>query len=152
MTTEQLHDLINANAEAKALADAGNDRACAAVISAALPPTIGEYMLTERGVFKAFANPADAETVMQTLEAVAAANPADVPIGPVVKRALKWMQPNNGGVDVGNAALRQVLDGILQPSHAATIKALAEVPQTVSTDQVSAAWLRYRPGGKVTNA
>lgn len=144
MTNEELHDAIAANDEAKALADAGNDAGAAAAISATLPLTIGEFMLTERGVFKAFANPTDAETVMQTLEGVAAANPADVPIAPVVKRALKWMQPNNGGVDVGNAALRQVLDAILQPAHAATIKALAEYPQQITDGQVSEAWQRYR--------
>lgn len=61
-----------------------------------------ETMITERQLY-ARLGPAEAEAILQALEQVAAsAHPAAL----VVKRALKWLEPSQGGLDLGMAATR----------------------------------------------
>lgn len=149
MTDDQLHDAIFADATAKGLADVGNDAGCAARMAAILPPVLVPTFVNERSVFDAFTNPADAQAVMTGLET---ASQTDA----IVKRVLVWMRPDIGGVDLSNAAVRAMLDqlqasGVLTAPAVATLKALAERPAVVTADDVSRAWSRYRPGGKVAS-
>lgn len=151
MTDNELHDAIAANPAAKALADAGDDAGCARLMADALPPTLVPCYLNERGIFATFVDPADAEAVMQGLEAAAG---SESPLAPILKRAIVWLRPTNGGIDMGNPSTRVVLDalqaaGALTPEAVATLKATAETPAIVTADQVSAAWSRHRPEGKV---
>jgi hypothetical protein len=147
MTDQQLRDAIAADPAAKALADSGDDAGCAARLAAALPPAVATTYVNERGIFAAFTNPADAEAVMKGLEAVAQSNP-------VVRRALAWLAPNNGGIDLGHPGVRAMLDqlragGALTPAAVATLKALAERPAAVKADDVSRAWATNRPDGRL---
>ncbi len=154
MTDPQLHDAILADPTAKALALAGNDSGVAARMAAILPPAIVPTFATERKVYDALA-PADALAVMQGLKAVAAGNPSATPPvapNPVVAKTLEWMAPSEGGVDVGNASVRGMLDqlaaaGALAPASVATLKALAQQPAAVDPGQVSRCLIPYRNGG-----
>ena len=64
MTDSELHDLIVANPTAKALADAGNDSGCAAVIAATLPPVVGPRYIDYSTILGAFADPTDGYTAI----------------------------------------------------------------------------------------
>lgn len=157
MTADQLHDAILADPTSKALADAGNDAGAAVAIAPKLPPILVSTYVNERGVFAAFSNPADAEAVMQGLQAVAAGNPQGsppVPPNTVMQRVLKWMEPTNGGIDLSNPAVRTMLDqmqaaGVLTAQAVATLKEVPQQPQSIAAIDVAHAWARYRPDGKV---
>lgn len=165
MTDQQLHDSILADPAAKALADAGDDAGCAARLATALPPALATTYVNERGIYAAFPDPTDALAVMSALADLAAGDAAadpPIPANPIVARSLTWLEPNNGGIDVSNAAVRAMLDrmtapagatparGQIVPAQASTLKALAEWPASVDPAQVSRAWLRYRPNGQIT--
>ncbi|MDB5937255.1 MAG: hypothetical protein JWQ01_4599 [Massilia sp.] len=148
MTDDELHDAILANPAAKAMADAGNDSGAAAAIAAKLPPEIvPNTFLNERSIVAIFPNPGDGEAALQGFEAAAQSNP-------LFARVVRWLKPEAGGVDFGLASTRASLDilrkaNALTPEAVARLKAVAERPATVDPNQVSAAWLRYRPDGKV---
>lgn len=141
MTSNELHDIIKANSEAKAFADAGNDTGALGSILKDLPKQVRKgSFYTELGVFTAFPTAEDAEACLQKLEAIAEQNP-------VVKRVLKWLGPGNGGVDFGDEKLRAAIDGmlgVLSQEEINALKSLGEGPTTVTVDEVSEAWARYR--------
>jgi hypothetical protein len=147
MTDSQLLAAIQADSQASALAAAGNDAGCAARIAATAAPVLVSTYVNERGVFAAFADPADAEHVMEALEALA-------PTNPVIKRALDWMQPNNGGIDLSFASVRTMLDqmaagGAITTAQAGTLKALAQQPVNITAADVSRVLAPSRPGGRL---
>lgn len=157
MTDADLLTAIDADTQAKALADAGDDAGCANRLRAVLPPVLVSRDVTERGVYQAL-GPAAAEAFLQGLEAVAAGDPTASPPrpgNPVVARALKWLEPAQGGLDVGSAATRAEIDqivaaGAITADSAATVKALGEGPAPVSAADVSRVYLGRRPEGKVS--
>lgn len=140
MTPEQLRALIESDAQAKALAETGAADLCAARCRSIAPKVTQETRLTELSILSLYGNPLDGETVMQTIETVADTNP-------VVRRILKWLQPNAPGVDMGDARVRQLLvtpvasGGVgLSPILAAPMLAAAEVEPQISGADVSTAW------------
>lgn len=142
MEPDALYKAIQADDDAKALAAIGNDSGCAARISAILPKRIVTRQVSDLAIFAAFEDPSIPEQLMQALEAAADSNP-------VVRRSLIWLRPNNGGVDVGHPATRALLDqlaqvGAIPQSTADVIKALAEEPQIITANEVSAAMRSYR--------
>lgn len=140
MTTEQLHDIINANATAKAYANAGNDAGAWAAIQEDMPTKVVDKFYTALGIFTAFPSAEAAETCLQKLEAIAEQNP-------VVKRIVQWLQPGTSGVNFGDVKLRTALDamvGVLTQEEVDALKSLAEIKETVTVDQVTEAWSRYR--------
>jgi hypothetical protein len=154
MTEDELHDLIASNPDAKAKADAGDDSGAAQRAAQLAPPLLQQHWVTERGVFAAFTDPVEGEIVLQTLEAVAN---SESPMAPMLKRAIKWLEPSNGGVDLGHLGVRAMLDALVAASvltaeQVSTLKALAELPQVITAEAVSHAWSRYRPDGKVVTA
>lgn len=148
MTEAELHDAIVANPAAKALADAGNDSGCAALIAATLPPVVIRRMIDYSTILGAFANPTDGMTAIGGLKAAGQGNVA-------IALMLGWLEPTCfTGLDVGSPAVRGMLDSLvpaqaLTAAAAATIKSLAEIPATVTASEVSAAWLQYRPEGRI---
>jgi len=150
MTLDELHDAIFGDAQAKALADAGNDAGCAVRLSALLPPTVHPRLVDASNLLAAFPNPADGLAFYNALVTVSAGNP-------VLTLALQWLNAGTPGLDVGSPAVRAMLDQLVTANvHAditagrvPVVKALAEVPTTIDHGQVSDAWLRYRPGGIV---
>lgn len=88
MTPEELRNLIEGDAQAKAYFDSGNDSACAVRCGEIAPPVLVELKLSEIGIMLIYANdPMAGETVLQTFEAVAAGG------SPIVKRLLRFMGP-----------------------------------------------------------
>lgn len=141
MTPAELRALIESDAEATAFANAGNDEACAIRCGVIAPMVRVSTTLTERGLYKEL-GPVMAETVLQKLEGYAAAEQA---YSALVKRFLKWLEPNNDGVDFG---LQSTLDmagaltqgGLLSTEEFAAINLLSLAPQTFTAAQIAEAW------------
>ena len=140
MTPAELKAMIQSDAEATALANAGNDEACAVRCGIIAPKRIVSTRLGDINIVGLFANPIDGETVCQTIEAVAEQNP-------VVKRAWRWAAPGAPGIDVGDLKVRAMLiaptnvGGVgLTQEQAAPIMAAAEQPQTFTSAQIAEAW------------
>lgn len=98
-----LKELIQSDEEAKKLAELGAVDECAKRLKEIAPKVYGQRFVTELSIYKIYShNLALGEKILQTIEAVAQANP-------VVKRILKWLGPGSGGVDVGEESVRLVL-------------------------------------------
>lgn len=139
MTPAALKALIESSPEAMAAVAAGNDTLTAQIAASIAPKEIRETLIGELGIFKLAADPTTAETIMQTVEAVADANP-------VVKRMLKWMQPGAPGIDFGDTRVRTMLTAPLQdgglglaPEVVAPILAATEHEPTITAADVAAA-------------
>jgi hypothetical protein len=165
MTNAELVAAIAANPTAAALAASGNDVACAAAITATLPPVSVSTLIDQRSLCSAFTapslNPSDVPTLLSVLSTLAtagfpAASPAPIPANPLAGLVLAWLAPSEGGVDVTNALVIEVLtllntstiDGVplLSSEIADTIVALGQRPATITHGQVSAALLSSRAG------
>ncbi len=140
MTVDELRALIESDAEAKALAETGAADLCAARCRAIAPKVTQLTRLTELSILSLYSNPADAVTVLKTIETVAATNA-------VVGYVLKWLQPGAPGVDVGDARVRQLLVAPVQAGGvglsaelARPLLAAAEVEPQISGADVSTAW------------
>jgi len=140
MTPSELKSLIESDAEALALAQAGNDEACAIRCSKIAPKLIVSTRLGDINIVGLFTNPVDGETVCQTIEAVAEQNP-------IVERAWRWAAPGAPGIDVGDSKVRTLLVTPLQsggvgltPEQAAPILISAESQQTITAAQIAEAW------------
>ena len=140
MNTNELRSLIESDTEATRLASTGAADLCAARCRAIAPKVTQQTMISELSILNLYANPADAETVLQTIEAVAKANP-------VVNRVLKWLQPGAPGIDIGDARVRGLLvapvgsGGVgLLPELARPLLAAAEVEPQISGAEVSTAY------------
>lgn len=99
----EILSLIESDAVAKKIADdRTDDEALAARLREIAPPQYEERLLTELGIYNIYPNPADAEKVLQTFEAVAEVNP-------FVKRLVKWLQPGAIGVNFGDPRVKAAL-------------------------------------------
>jgi hypothetical protein len=140
MSPQELKALIESDAEAKRLASTGAADLCAARCREIASKVTREHRLTELSILSLYSNPANAETVLQTIENVAKANP-------VVNRVLKWLQPGAPGVDVGDVRVRGLLTASVQAGGvglsqelARPMLAAAEVAPEISGADVSTAW------------
>jgi len=140
MSPQDLKALIESDAEATRLASTGAADLCAARCREIAPKVTREHRLTELSILSLYPDPANAETVLQTIENVAKANP-------VVNRVLKWLQPGAPGVDVGDARVRSLLTASVQAGGvglsqelARPMLAAAEVAPEISGADVSTAW------------
>lgn len=140
MTLEQLRALIESDTEAKALAETGAADLCAARCRVIAPKVTRQTMISELSILNLYANPVDAETVLQTIETVGKSNP-------VVRRVLKWLQPGAPGIDIGDARVRQLLVAPVQAGGvglsaelAGPLLVAAEVEPQISGADVSTAW------------
>lgn len=102
MDTTELFQFIQSDPVAAELARAGHDEDAAARLRGIADPVYEERLVTELGIYNIYPNPADAETVLQTIEAVAEVNP-------FVKRLLKWLQPGAIGVNFGDPRVKAAL-------------------------------------------
>jgi len=140
MTTDELKALIESDSEATRLASTGAADLCAARCREIAPKVTRQTMVSELSILNVYPNPADAETVLQTIEEVAKANP-------VVNRVLKWLQPGAPGIDIGDARVRGLLVAPVQAGGvglnqelASPLLAVAEVAPEISGADVSTAW------------
>jgi len=138
--------LILSDPTAKALADRGSDNECATRCVEIAPLDVVDVIADERTVLGAFTDPREGETVLQALEQAAAANQ-------LVARAMRWLEPQSAGLPVGTPAVRAMVQSmvgtVLTAEQATTLLRIAERPATVSANDVSAAWYRYRPDGVI---
>jgi hypothetical protein len=136
ITTQQIRDLIDSTPALAAISPL-NVVDIHREIQAYLPREVTTSFRDERGILAAFADPAHGEAFLQGLEAAGQTNP-------IVRRMVKWLGPGASGIDVGLPATRAMLDLLVAGSAvtaeaAATVKALAEAPQSVTLAQVTAA-------------
>lgn len=141
MTPAELKTLIESDAEATALANAGNDEACAVRCGVIAPQLRVETVLTERGLYQKLGATV-AETILQKLEGFAATQD---PMAAVVKRFLKWLEPLNGGADWGQPEALQMchalmLGGLLTEAECNAIGSLSLASQTFTAAQIAEAW------------
>lgn len=140
MTPAELKTLIEADAAALALFEAGNDAACAVRCSVIAPKVYRETILTERGLYVVL-GATMAETILQKLAGFAATNATQ---SPIIARVLDWLKPNNGGVDFGDpqtlGLVRLLTQGqLFTAEEYAAISAIALVPQTITEAQIERA-------------
>jgi hypothetical protein len=91
------------------------------------PVTISRRV-DERDILREWGDPNAANAFIEKLEAAAASNK-------IVERALKWMAPNQGGLDVGDPSVIAMIEAlataeVITEVEAATFKGLAVVNQT----------------------
>lgn len=147
MTTQQLHDLILADPEAKALADIGDDTRCAVRCSTIAPKMKKETRLSYIGIMNLLGPVIGARLITSVDAGAASGHPV---LGPVLTEARIVMRGE--GVNITHPATIAQLDALvglgvsngLMADDAAAIKALAEFPQTITADQVSEAWASER--------
>ncbi len=148
MTADELHDLMTGDPASKAHADAGRDQDAADALAAALPKVARETRMTTLAIAGAL-GPELAGRMTHTINVA-------VQAGNALLGEIQWSL-RQGGVDVGHPATWGTLDALvavavpggLTAADAAAIKGLSLTAQVVTADQVSAAWVRYRPGGFV---
>jgi hypothetical protein len=109
MTPAELLTLIQSDATATSLANAGNDSGCALRCIVIASPVRVPAVLTARGLYKAI-GPATAETILQKLLAYSQANQS---YSLIISRFLGWLEPANEGADFGDADLLNLAAGLL---------------------------------------
>lgn len=148
MSPQELKSLIESDPQAKALAEAGNDYACAIRCSEISPLIRSSLILTERGLYNKL-GPIVAETLLQKFEHYTGSYKT------LVSRVLNWLRPSEGGSDFGDPAMIQFLSLLLAEGLSITqsefdaISNLSLSHEVISSGQVSEAWSAYRPNGKV---
>lgn len=151
MTPQEIRTEILASQELRALIESGQDATIAARLTEDMPGKIVPLRISELGLLALYANPADGEAVLQTIEQVAAGNP-------IIKRVLKFMQPGvpeNSLPDFSLPGVRLALKTPIVAGGLGLSDALAqplldamEVADNVSANEVSAAVSAWRPEGK----
>jgi hypothetical protein len=140
MTPTQLKTLINGDPAALAAFIEKDDSACAARCSAIALKVHKETTYVERTLYKAL-GPMVAEPLLQKVEAYAAG--ATIPFTQenalrfIVKRAIKWLQPSEGGWEFGSTNSLTMVGALLQaqvitqPEYDAIMN-LSLVPQIIT--------------------
>ena len=137
---ETLRGIVDSNEELRTLVrgninNPADDVAAAILATSLMPKQVVEGSLyTELGIIAAFSNPADAEVVLQTLEAASLTNP-------LLARMLRWLAPGMPGLDFGNPALRAALNayqaaGVLNSTQTNVLLALGEQVLTVNPSDI----------------
>lgn len=103
------------------------DAQIATALRAVTGTRTAEKMLTARGMYAAL-GPTVAETILQKLEGAAQ---VEGPYKLVLARAVDWLNAYAGGIDVGNAYTRAMLDTlvtatVLTADEVAALKAIAD--------------------------
>lgn len=142
MTPQELKALIDSDTQATNLAAVGNDAACAARCSAIAPKLLQSTRLSELGILGLYANPVDGMTVLGTIEAIATQNA-------LFAKVLSFMQPGVAAECLPDFALPAMraaltlatnLGGLgLSEQLAAPILRAAEIPETITANEVSTA-------------
>jgi hypothetical protein len=106
MTPQELKALIESDPQATALAEAGNDYACAIRCSKISPLIRSSLILTERGLYNKL-GPIVAETLLQKFERYTGSYKT------LVSRVLTWLRPSEGGSDFGDPSMIEFLSLLL---------------------------------------
>ena len=142
MTDAELYVLIDGNATAKSFAQAGAWNNCADAVRAVLPSVPQPTRITSIDVY-AKLGATVAASVLTKLDTLSAASRA-------VKDSTSWLIPANGGIDLGHAGTRGMIDylatvpGGFTAEEAAALKRLAERKPDVSAEDCRRAWTTGR--------
>ena len=144
MTDAELYTLIQADADAKHKANIGDDSGCAARCSI-IAPTVRQPVDAGR-LMDAFMSLG----IWQKLEAAAPPGSVDPPAS--TARTMMTRLSQGRPVNLDNPAVQQIVadcitHGLITQGEAAQLNTLANTPQVISTDQVSAAMAPHRGGG-----
>jgi len=82
------------------------DQEVADSLNAKIRSKIVNRMVNERSVLAEFSTPLAAETFLQKLEAIATQNP-------IIKRAIRWMTPDQDGIDVGHPSTIDMINELV---------------------------------------
>jgi hypothetical protein len=140
MTPQELLTLIQSDAQATTLANAGNDFGCAARCMAIASNVRVPTVLTERGFYKAL-GALQAETILQKLKAYSLAGEQySLPVA----RFLCWLEPANDGADFGDVELLGVASiltqgGWLTQPELEAFGSVSLVSPTITANDVSLA-------------
>jgi hypothetical protein len=150
MTDDEIRAAIISSPELRALIESGNDQAVADALSLNADPVPTGELYSERALFNEL-GPIVAESIMAKLEQFAAGSDSS---SSVVARGLKWLQPDQGGIDFQNLALKQMLTGlqvagVLTADELAALTSLGLRPGVVLGADVSRAVAPWRPDGVV---
>lgn len=150
MTPEEIRAAILVDPQFRQWIEQGNDQAVADALSplAAKVPT-GE-LYTDRAMF-AELGPLVAEAILSKLEQFAASGSSGAS---VVQRGLRWLRPNEGGLDFQHPGVKQLLAGltaagVLTGDELTALSGLGLGPGSVSVAQVGDAVAAWRPDGKI---
>lgn len=150
MTPEEIRAAILVDPQFRQWIEQGNDQAVADALSplAAKVPT-GE-LYTERAMFSEL-GPLVAEAILSKLEQFAATGNSGAS---VVQRGLRWLRPNEGGLDFQHVGVKQLLAGltaagVLTDDELTALSGLGLGPGSVSVAQVGDAVAAWRPDGKI---
>lgn len=147
MTPQQIRDAIAASPELQALQAAGNLQGIADALSVDGTRVVPR-MVSARGLAEHVpGGPIAAETILLKLEGardtmLASQDAGTRVMGSLLRRQLGFLAAD--GLDFGSAALRSMLDqfaaqGILTAAEVAGLKAIAELPDNVTWQQVKQA-------------
>ena len=143
MTDAELYTLIQSDPDAKHKADIGDDSGCAARCSI-IAPTIRQPVDAGR-LMDAFMSLG----IWQRLEAAAPPGSVDPPAS--TARTMMTRLTQSRPVDLDNYAVQGIVadciaHNLMSQAEAAALSSLADTPQIISTDQVSAAMAPHRGG------
>ena len=135
--------LIQSDADAKHKADIGDDSGCAARCSM-IAPTVRQPVDAGR-LMDAFMSLG----IWQKLEAAAPPGSVDPPAS--TARTMMTRLNQSRPVDLDNPAVQSIVadciaHNLMTQAEAAALSSLADTPQTIGTDQVSAAMAPHRGG------
>lgn len=148
-TDNELHDLIEANEQAKAWADAGNDLQVVDWLNGlGHKVVVTGNEIKEKHILDAFTDPADGEVLLQKLEAVALVNPIFKRMAPYLKAdAKEGLDPGKPSVRAAFTALRQ--SNVITQTELDKLLGLGERPVTYSAADIPRIWSRYRINGNI---
>lgn len=149
MTNEALKALIEGDAQAMEMVQAGNDTGAAERAQVIAPPAITERLICYRTVMGAVSLKASGQ-LQRTLKMVIAGGPIEGVLDEDQIEGLKTVHAlleGETGINVGAAEARAMLDVFamnpllpLKPETASAIKAMAESPEVITARQVSDAF------------
>lgn len=152
MTPQEIRTEILASQELRGLIESGQDESVARQLTETMPGKIVPLRISELGLLALYADPTQGETVLQTIEAVAEANP-------IIRRVLKFMQPGvpeSSLPDFSLPGVRLALKAPVEMGGLGLSDALAQplidamtVADVVSAIEVSEAVAAWRPDGKI---
>lgn len=145
MTDQELHDAILASAQAKAMADAGDDNGAAMAVAPTLTPITVDAYVGELGIL-AVLGPGDGDTALTNIEAASAQSS-------LLARVVRLLR-SPAGLNLGDPMTQAQLDalvtqGVLTQVWVNALKAHATEQPLVTAEQVSRAWAQYRPDGRI---
>jgi hypothetical protein len=150
MDAAQIRAAVLADPNLRSAVERGDDQWVADALTSAAPLVPTGELFTERAVFAAV-GPVMAESIFSKLEAFASSGTSG---SSVVGRGLKWLQPQEGGLDFQHTDVVQMLTGlqvagILTEAELSALIRLGLRPAFVGIAEVGEAVAPWRPGGKI---